>query len=87
MLVQKVILHYSCQFPSFVEFGIVDEGLWPVHVWNVKNQWMGGKLGGKLDTCGISAKVRSSGVLELVDTGSKEVNNTISVILRSVVNY
>lgn len=70
MLVQKVNLHYSCLFPSFVEFGNVDEGLWPVHVWNVKNQWTSGKLGGKLDTCGISVRVWASDVLELVDTGS-----------------
>lgn len=36
----------------------------------VKNQWTSGKLGGKLDTCGISATVWASDVLELVDTGS-----------------
>lgn len=30
MLVQKVNLHYSCLFPSFVEFGNVDEGLWRI---------------------------------------------------------
>ena len=71
MLVQiwfysKVSLHHGCNFQSFVEFEIVDQGLWPIHVWNVEDQWMGGRLGDILDTYAISLRVWSSGMLELV---------------------
>lgn len=40
-------IYYS---QDFIGFGIVDEGVWPIDVGNVKDQCMGGRLDDKSDT-------------------------------------